>query len=411
MEWKKENRDTVLAKYLFLLINPILAFITAFATIKTKSSFNILFLLSIVFGISFTVPIMETTNNNLDAIRYRRSFENYETTSSTKYIQSTLYEDNVDFFDDIVYSLLGKITDNYHILFMVLAIIMSFFMLKSLKIFVLNDNFKISIVSFILLYVFLSNQIFNINAYRWYIALWITVCSILNIFIYGKKKYYLLLFLTPFIHSSYFVLYLFLLFYLIFSEKEKFLGIILIISLVFSFIPEYLIDNMQNLANYFPQAISNKILAYTSEEYMYLINESGSGFIWVRRLLENLSVLYITMLVYVMHRNYKTNIEHTNCKHLYIFLLIVTIFVNFTIDIPSLGSRFIMLTLPLIAYIWLSCFSVQKYNIWVYGLGILFVIFAVFPVFQFPHLLHYLKVLEPLFFINSPVVSFVMNLI
>jgi len=199
--------------------------------------------------------------------------------------------------------------------------------------------------------------------------------------------------------------------YLIFSEKEKFLGIVLIISLVFSFIPEYLIDNMRNLANYFPQAISNKILAYTSEEYMYLINESGSGFIWVRRLLENLSVLYITLLVYIMHRNYKTNIEHTNCKHLYIFLLIVTIFVNFTIDIPSLGSRFIMLTLPLIAYIWLSCFSVQKYNIWVYGLGILFVISAVFPVLLFPHLLYYLKVLEPLFFINSPVVSFVMNLI
>ena len=109
MEWEKENRDTVLAKYLFLLINPILAFVTAFATIKTKSSFNILFLLSIVFGISFTVPIMETTNNNLDAIRYRRAFENYETTSSTKYIQSTLYEDDIDFFDDILYSLLAAI--------------------------------------------------------------------------------------------------------------------------------------------------------------------------------------------------------------------------------------------------------------------------------------------------------------
>lgn len=407
MNWVKENKNNKRLKYLFLLINPIIALIASISTINTRSSFKILFILSIIFGISFTVPNIETADNNFDGIRYRRAFENYDKSINNN---TELYEVDTDFFDNVLYSVLNKFTSNYHILFMTVAIIMSFFMLKSLKIFVLNDNFKISLICLILLYAFLNAQIFKINAFRWYTAYWITIYSLLNFFLYKKKKYLLFILLTPFIHSSYYFIYLFLVLFFLFSKKEKLLSIILIISYISSFFSEYIVELLLSNIDFLPPALSRKVISYTNEEYMYLVNEGGSGYIWLKRLLEKITLLYITILTYIMHINYKKNIEHSKCKSVYIFLLINVIFCNFTILIPSLGSRFIMLSLPLIAYIWLSCFNAKKYNIYIYILGGIFTMTILIPIYQFTCLQYYLIVLDSDFFINSPIVSFFKHL-
>lgn len=79
-------------------------------------------------------------------------------------------------------------------------------------------------------------------------------------------------------------------------------------------------------------------------------------------------------------------------------------FVNFTIVIPSLGSRFVMLAFPFIAYVWLRCLLIRKNNIYIYGLGCMFIVHALLPfnIYQFPCIQHYLSLLETCFFYASP---------
>lgn len=408
-KYNKEKKWTANLKFGAVFLNPILAFVLALTNIKTKSSFYILFILSLIFGASLSVPNVRTDKNNFDGIAYRINFEKYVDLNKEDYINNFKYyisfTDDTDFFDDTVYFLVSRFTDNYHIMYMLLSIIFSILLLKSLKLLILEDNFKNTLYCFILLYLFISNQIININMFRFYIALWLAVYSILNIFLFRNKVYYLWLIITPFIHASFFILYLLLVAFLV-LKNINILKYAFILCLVISGVS---IEFLQNSVEFLPDTLGLKVLSYTSEKYMYEINESGSGLIWVRRLFEFVSVGYINFLVLIMLFNYNKCIKGTKCSSLFLFTLLLMCFVNLTLIIPSLGSRFIMMALPFIAYVWLVCFSAHQYKKYIYGLGILFLLHTLLPfnIYQFPCLRYYLSLLEPLYFINSPVVSLV----
>ena len=76
-KWLRENKYNVALKFTAFLINPLLAFMLSIIRLKTKSSFIILFLVFISFGMSLTVSSVRTDVNNFDAIAYRNDFEAY----------------------------------------------------------------------------------------------------------------------------------------------------------------------------------------------------------------------------------------------------------------------------------------------------------------------------------------------
>ena len=124
----------------------------------------------------------------------------------------------------------------------------------------------------------------------------------------------------------------------------------------------------------------------------------------LKRFLELCCRTYINIMVLVMSSNYAHCIKGTKCEKMFRFLLVIMSFVNFTMMIPSLGSRFLMLALPFIAYIWLVCFSEKKFRKYVYILGAMFLLLIPMPmqIMQFPCLMYYQKVLEPEFYLTSP---------
>lgn len=407
--WAKENYENINIKFVALIINPIIVFILALRNLKSKISFVLLFLLSIIFGSSFTVTNIRTDKNNFDGIEYRIEFEDYIEKTTSDFVRNfnnyINFTGDTDFFDDTLYFIVSRITDNYHVMFMLLAIIFSFFLLKTLKMFVFEENFRNNLVCFILLYLFLSNQIININMFRFYIAMWVSIYAIFKFFLYKKYYYIFILAFVPFIHASFFLLYILIPSFLL-MRKIILLKYIFFFSIVASGVS---VELLQQTTEFLPDTLGLKVLAYTDENYMYTINESGSGLIWVKRLFETISVGYINLLVFMMVCNYQKHIFHTRYHTLFLFLVILMSFVNFTLFIPSVGSRFIMMALPLIAYIWLTCFSDKRFNKYIYGLGVLFVFHAIFPfnIYQFPCLRFYTQLLEPSFWFNSPLISFV----
>ncbi len=143
--WWKENEKDVFCKVITFLVNPLLGFFYSLRRLNTKSSFYIIALFSLTFGIAFSTPDRRTDSFMLDAADYRADFENY-TNRGTQYFLWQLesyvtFSGKSDFYGDTVNFLVSRVTDNYHILFFVLAFVFTFFSLKSLKLFVQEDNF------------------------------------------------------------------------------------------------------------------------------------------------------------------------------------------------------------------------------------------------------------------------------
>lgn len=403
--WWRENEKDVFCKVITFLVNPLLGFFYSLRRLNTKSSFYIIALFSLTLGIAFSTPDRRTDLFTLDAADYRANFENY-TNKGTQYFLWQLesyvtFSGKSDFYGDTVNFLVSRVTDNYHVLFFVLAFVFTFFSLKSLKLFVQEDNFKSSLPCFILLYLFLSNQIFNIGMYRFYTALAVTVYSILSYFVKGDRKSLLFLILAPFMHGTFFILVPLSLIYIFFGKYVRFWSVCVIVCF---FISSISIELFNSFIPFLPPSLADKYDGYLSAMYVYKINEAGNENMMLKRFLELCCRAYINIMVLVMILNYKPHIKGTKCEKMFHFLLMVMSFVNFTMMIPSLGSRFLMLALPFIAYVWLVCFSEKKFRKYVYVLGVMFLLLIPVPVqiLQLPCLKYYLKVLEPEFYLTSP---------
>ena len=408
--WDKENLRDVSVKFLTLFLNPLLAILFSFAHLKTRSSFVVLFVTFLSFGAALTVPQIRTDDFNFDGVAYRNDFESYRKLTSLNFIASlsdyVSFEGARDFYADVIYFFTSRVSDNYHLMFFAVSIFFSYFMLKSLKIFVLERSFSNTLVCFILLYAFLINQILNVNAFRFFTAAWLTIYSVLSFSVLQKKRFVILLLFTPFFHASFFLVYVLLLLYLVFRRHYITLFILYICSF---FLSGFVLVLLNDFASYLPPVLGDRLLVYMNEDYMYMINESGSGLIGVKRGIEFLTHLYINLMVFIMLLKFKNAIKNTKCESLFIFLLILVIFVNLTLVIPSVGSRFLVLTFPLVAYIWLVCCSQKKYNKYVYGLGAIMGVQFMMPfsIYLFPCLKYYLQLWEGTFYVMPPFYSIV----
>ena len=252
----------------------------ALFSLKTKSSCVLLFAFFVTFGFSYTVSDVRTEENNLDGISYRNDFEEYANISSETFYDSladyVTLQGGLDFYKDVVCYFVSRFTANYHVMFFVVSLVFSFFCLKSLKYFVTDKNFSNSIFCFILLYLFVSNQIFNINNFRFYTAAWIANFSLLKWLIDGNKKLLLLLFITPFFHGSFILIPIMVIIYLFFCKSYRYLTIAFVLSLVFS---ELSLEVFRNAIEYMPaeSALALKMSVYTDENYVYkiIINTLG----------------------------------------------------------------------------------------------------------------------------------------
>lgn len=411
--WDNENRLNTVAKYIGFLINPIIGVLLSLYHINTKSSFAILFLAFITFGFSMVVPEEETKDFGFDSVTYRNNFENAADDSSSD-IQDNIisffaFSGDTDIYGYLLMYLISRFSGNYHIFFMVVAIIMAIFMLKTLRYLVTEDNYQFSIYGLCILFLFTISQILGVNAFRFFTAYWVALFSLFKVCVDKQNRYFILLALTPLIHASYFVLLFIVPFYYWLRRHHNAAKVLLVLSLVFSALSLTILTKIIELL---PTSLSSHYDAYIDSDYMFEINQGGTGYIWVRRILETLVLLSANVVAFIFARKRKTNIETNSpaCRNIYALLLVFTIFVNFTIGIPSLGSRYIMFTYPLIAYISLRCFPAVQHRK-IISLFALFYIsmFLILPwnIYQIPCLNFYRKLTDTEFWIYSPIVSFV----
>jgi hypothetical protein len=267
-------------------------------------------------------------------------------------------------------------------MFLLFAAIFAFFSLKSFRFLIDNEKFDNSLSAFLLAGMFiLSNSIFNINGVRFWTATWVGVYCVFQIFRNENKKYFLLVCITPFIHVAFFV-YAFLIVIAYFAKRfEKFWIIMLVIS--------FLVSNLSfelaaSIVKRLPLFIANVAQAYINPEDAAILEENRGIIQSIFRFAER---IYLNFILWLFILNRKEIKGSSKAFNLYSFLIVWMTFINFTMPIPSLGIRFMHLSLPIFAYIWLVSFKGIKYRQILYAYPVVF-LFSLYVLF----VQHYPKV-------------------
>ena len=242
--WFKEDALNVVIKVFFFLLSPFLSFIYSLKRINTKSSFVVFFLFALIYGLCFTVisdnsDVLETN----DAAKWRFRFENTNLYTFSDYIEyckeyfqfagldiRDLYFATVTYFVHLV-------SDNYHVFFLVVAVVYSYFQLRSFRYLVKSPAFDNSIECLMICMLFSIPTIGCISVFRFWTAAWMCVYGVFQIYYSGRKKYILLLLLLPLIHRAFFFLYFILLLNLTYRYNKwwKYIYFFSIIFFIFSF--------------------------------------------------------------------------------------------------------------------------------------------------------------------------------
>lgn len=401
-----ESKRQKAFKLLLFLISPFISFLYSLRSVNTKSTYAVIFSFCVCFGMAFTISNYRT-EGSIDGISYRIWFEEFSNVSSQEFVQDfkdylTFNGNNQDFYFDTLAFAVSRFTDNYHWFFMVAAMVFAFFQLKTLRFFSSHHNFNNTLFCLILMFLFIWNQIFNINGLRFWTAAWIAVYSVFQVYGNDKKSYLLLAFLTPFVHGSY---YLFLLVVLLSLFTRKLEKVWIVLFLTSFFASSFVIEFIQNSSFSLPMIFADKVDYYTDSFYIQKLKESGTGFWWLEKSSSYLCRFYVNMMVLVLvfFNKEKRNLGKTTYD-LYLFLLVWMTFCNLFMGVPSVGSRFFELSFPFVAFLWLSYFP-TKYTFIVYLLPIVWI----YKIFM--ECIYYLQVLDWSFFVSSPLILVVKYLL
>ena len=353
------------------LISPVLGFLHSLRSMNTKSSYWVFFFFAVCFGMAFSIDAYDSFSYNrsgIDAGRYRLEFERSADMTSYDFVHSfnnyTQFDDgDKDFYYISMVYVISRFTHNYHFLFLAFAMVFAFFQLKTLRFLTQNEYFENTLFFLILVVFFTWNQIFNINAMRFYTAAWVSVYSIFQIFLNERKRYFVLLLLPPFFHSSFWLFDAILIVAYLFKRFD----IIWIALLVFSFFSTTILaDLITTAADYLPDFLAKTASGYTISDRLYSeTNFTGTGFYWVPMVFDTLYKIYVNLLVVLLILNRKV-LKEGREKFLYVIAIVIMAYVNFAMPIPALGRRSIVMVYPIIAYLWMTCFKNQRLNWLIY---------------------------------------------
>ena len=270
-----ENKVDVASKLILFILSPFLGFIYSLKRVNTKSSFIIFFLFSLCFGMCF-MPMKNP--EYIDGMFYQNYFiertneiaENPEM-EFKDFLESSVIADK-DYYLDTMVFIVSKLSNNYHVFFMCIAAIFSFFSLKTFRYIVNEKEFDNSYMCLLLSYLFMYITIFNINGCRFWTGYWIAMFALFKIFRDNKYKYLLLLAVAALCHAS---LWLLIPIVVLTIITKKFNRIWTILYFVSFFSGQTIILLIDNVKEYLPEFLLFFTENYVLEDYTKPI---GTGF-------------------------------------------------------------------------------------------------------------------------------------
>lgn len=363
--WRAERPDDLLMKSVLFLFSPFLSFLSAIVRIKTRSSFVIFYLFALFYGIAFTTESGKSETARNDGAVFRAIFEEYicgMTFGEFKREIVDILSGNSwhrDIYFHIVAYIVSLYTTNYHYLFFALAMVFGYFMLRSLAFLVKDKSFDGGIIGLLLVSLFVTNGIFDINGMRFWTAAWIAAYALLRMLLRDEKRYLVLLCITPLVHSSFLFLIAVYLIYFFFGDKKSKWIYFYYFSFAFSSISVFVISAFVGEIPFL-----SRFMAYLDPDAAFSFFEGKSI---LKGIFDLLSTAYVNVMFYLIYKNTKRNKPIYGNK-LYDFFLVYISINNFVRFIPSLGARYFIVGFPFIAYLWIVNFGTYKYKWVIYSM-------------------------------------------
>ena len=350
----RESRD----KIILFLLWPFAAFLYALKDIKSNSSYFIFAGFCVLFGVTFIAQ-----NEGADSFRYVESLRQFSMEGADIWsiiAEYFTFDTNIkDLYIYVMYYLTSLFTSsNYHVFFLFVSLVFSYFYLKSMRFVTGNASFSNTLPMLLLIFLFTySNPIFNINGVRFWTTAWVAVYLVFQVVVRQRKEYMFFLFLLPLMHAAYtmFVIFFFVIYFA--CKNLNVLSWLFIVSLFFS---DVAYNYMDNITPYLPTFLRNMVWSYTESDNA-LAKMDGLGPSYAR-LLNALPHYFIVLLIILFIRERKRIQTDKSSKRMLLFLLGYQSLVNLCVFIPSM-SRFNELSIPLVVYIWVNSYEVmKKYN-------------------------------------------------
>ncbi|MFK2296135.1 EpsG family protein [Bacteroides fragilis] len=217
-------------------------------------------------------------------------------------------------------------------------------MCKSVKKLDITRGESIMCSTIILLWVLSSNFIFNINGFRFWVAFWIGIYSLLLIFKEDNKKGWFILCPLFMLHNSMIILLLLALIIKLSQKCLKMWLIFMIMSIIFSAIAD---SFLLNISSSLPLIFQMQIVSYLGRTELVGEAIRESNFAQYFKIITSVYILICGMYFYI---NKQIRLSRHSEKILPLCFGIIS-FTNFYSIIPSLGSRFSFMCIPFVAYI------------------------------------------------------------
>ena len=315
---------------------PFLAFLNSLRNFRLVSAKYFIVLFLGLYGYTFIFV------KGHDSIHYVQEFFRFSDLTFGEFLlENNSYnsEDSssLDFVIPFISYILSKITNNYHILFAIFALLYGTIYILSINIFYkIYSKSKNTNILFLLSFFILILPIFEINGIRFWFATWIFFYG--SYFVVKNKDYrYLILTLSScFVHFAFTSPNILLIIFLLTGATVELYYPVLVLSFL---IPDIVFNYLDTILSFFSLSISKKASLYTNLNNIESLNFELNKTRFFLRYISDLIYWYCIGSVFVFFLSRKHFIMDVYEKRIYSFLILLLSFVNFLSVIAS-GSRF-----------------------------------------------------------------------
>ena len=316
----------------FSLFNPSLAFLIS---LKSKFGLGKCFIFCLFF---FIVGLcFQFTGNECDAIAYAREFDEI-----CRFGLNDLEFSTGHYYTIFISYVVSLFTSNPSVLFGVYGTIFGLLIYNFLK--VLNDDllhgekwsFKLVVL---VLAIFLLNPYTNINAMRFWSAMWAFLIGIVSLLVNKTARGYVYIFLSFFMHLTFILPFCVYVFYkLIFYKIDYKTSSILVL---FSCLLMFILD-ANSISSLIGQlSVFSHYNAYLDKESISEFKTDTNSISTLNLLLTTYPRLLVSFFAFLVYKGFIT-LKNQLQKLLYNLFAIYMSFAYVTVCIPSMGRFFVL---------------------------------------------------------------------
>ena len=322
---------------LLFLIWPFLALITAFMNYSDKAAKKVVYIFLIYFGLTYFISI-DTLN---DAIRYSLTLKANAALPLKdifNVIGGSNSDSSIDFIEPMISFIVSRFTTSHGVLFAAYAAIFGFFYLKSFNL--LHNRYRQNpgwnaLVHMIFFAAILP--ITAINGFRMWTAAWIFFYGAYYVILYRDPRFFLITFLAPLVHWSFITVNAILVIYYFVGNRNI---IYLPLALVSFVLPKFMTQYFTLISLRLGGSLQERYEMYSDTAYVLGVQDSAAELSWFIKIGSDLVFYYLLLAIIVARIKSKNLNRDKAAENLFSFSLLLLSFVNFGMEIPSLGGRF-----------------------------------------------------------------------